>query len=68
VGREDRKRLSPLFVKNGEIDEENLQKTHISKDDIMEGVRVEITSHSLEDVKEIFMEKTGQISVVKESS
>ena len=53
------------LYKNGEIDQKNLRKTSISKDDLLEGVRVEIHSDSLENVKEIFMEKTGQISVVK---
>ena len=53
------------LYKNGEIDHKNLRKTSISQDDLMEGVRVEIHSDTLEDVKEVFMEKTGQISVVK---
>lgn len=53
------------LYKNGEIDHKNLRKTSISEDDLMEGVRVEIHSDTLENVKEVFMEKTGQISVVK---
>ena len=50
---------------NGEMREENLNKTSISKDDLMEGVRLEINKNSLEDVDQIFIEKTGEISVVK---
>ena len=50
---------------NGEMREENLQKTFISKDDLMEGVRLEIHKNSLDDVEQIFVEKTGEISVVK---
>jgi uncharacterized membrane protein YcaP (DUF421 family) len=50
---------------NGEMREENLQKTSISKDDLMEGVRLEINKNSLDDVEQIFIEKTGEISVVK---
>ena len=50
---------------NGEIREENLQKTSISRDDLMEGVRLEIHKNSLDDVDQIFIEKTGEISVVK---
>jgi uncharacterized membrane protein YcaP (DUF421 family) len=53
------------LYKNGVINYKNLQKTSISKDDLMEGVRSEINSNSLAEVEEIFMEKTGQISVVK---
>jgi uncharacterized membrane protein YcaP (DUF421 family) len=45
--------------------EENLRKTSISKDDLMEGVRLEINKNSLDDVEQIFIEKTGEISVVK---
>ena len=50
---------------NGEMREENPQKTFISKDDLMEGVRLEIHKNSLDDVEQIFVEKTGEISVVK---
>jgi len=50
---------------NGEIREENLEKTSISKDDLMEGVRLEINKNSLDDVDQIYIEKTGEISVVK---
>ncbi len=49
----------------GQIRDENLQKTSISKDDLMEGVRLEIHKNSLDDVEQIFLEKTGEISVVK---
>jgi uncharacterized membrane protein YcaP (DUF421 family) len=54
------------LYKNKELNERNMQRTHISKDDIYEGVRLEINTDSLDEVKEIYMEKTGQISVVKE--
>ncbi len=50
---------------NGEIREENLRKTSISKDDLMEGVRLEIHKNSLDEVEQIFIEKTGEISVVR---
>jgi uncharacterized membrane protein YcaP (DUF421 family) len=50
---------------NGEMREENLEKTSISKDDLMEGVRLEINKNSLDDVEQIFIEKTGEISVIK---
>jgi len=50
---------------DGEMREDNLRKTSISKDDLMEGVRLEIHKNSLDDVEQIFIEKTGEISVVK---
>lgn len=53
------------LYKNGEIDHKNLRKTAISEDDLMEGVRREINSNTLDNIEQIYMEKTGQISVVK---
>jgi len=50
---------------NGEMREDNLRKTSVSKDDLMEGVRLEINQNSLDEVEQIFIEKTGEISVVK---
>ena len=55
------------LYKNGEMNLKNMQKTSISKDDLMEGVRLGINSDSLEQVQQIFIEKTGKISVVKQS-
>lgn len=43
----------------------NMEITSISKDDVMEGVRLGIHSNKLDDVTEIYMEKNGQLSVVK---
>jgi uncharacterized membrane protein YcaP (DUF421 family) len=37
----------------------------ISKDDLMEGVRLQINSNSLEDVKEAYIEKNGQVSIIE---
>jgi len=50
---------------NGVMREENLRKTSISEDDLMEGVRREINKNSLDEVEQIYIEKTGEISVVK---
>jgi uncharacterized membrane protein YcaP (DUF421 family) len=53
------------LYKDGKLNDKNLRKTTISKDEVMEGVRMEINRNTFEEVEEIFMEKTGQISVVK---
>ena len=37
----------------------------ISKDDLMEGVRLQINSNSLDDVQEAYIEKNGQVSVIE---
>jgi len=53
---------------DGEMREDNLRRTAVSKDDLMEGVRLEINKNSLDEVEQIFLEKTGEISVVKKTS
>ena len=53
------------LYKNGEMNLKNMRITSISKDDLMEGIRLEINSDSLDDVKEALIEKNGQVSVIK---
>jgi uncharacterized membrane protein YcaP (DUF421 family) len=56
------------LYKDGEMNYRNMRKTAISKDDLMENVRLEINSDSLDQVTQIFIEKTGKVSVVKQAS
>ncbi len=53
------------LYKNGQFNLKNMRITSISKDDLMEGVRLEINRSDLDGVKEVYIEKNGQISVVK---
>ncbi len=53
------------LYKNGELNWKNMNVSAISKDDLMEGVRLQINSNSLEDVKEAYIEKNGQVSVIE---
>ena len=53
------------LYKNGQFNLKNMRITSISKDDLMEGVRLEINSSDLDRVEEVYIEKNGQISVVK---
>lgn len=53
------------LYKNGEMNARNMEISAISKDDLMEGVRMQINSNSLDDVKEAYIEKNGQVSIVK---
>ena len=53
------------LYKNGQFNLKNMRITAISKDDLMEGVRLEIHCDNLDEVKEVHIEKNGQISVVK---
>jgi len=53
------------LFKNGEMNTRNMRIAAISKDDLMEGVRLQINSNSLEDVQEAYIEKNGQVSIVE---
>jgi len=53
------------LYKNGEMNTRNMKIAEISKDDLMEGVRLQINSNSLDDVEEAYIEKNGQVSVIE---
>lgn len=53
------------LYKNGEVNQQNMRIATISKDDLMEGVRMQINKNSLDDVQEAYIEKNGQVSVIK---
>jgi uncharacterized membrane protein YcaP (DUF421 family) len=53
------------LYKNGVYNHRNMEITAISKDDLLEGVRLQINSNKLDDVEEVYMEKNGLLSVVK---
>jgi uncharacterized membrane protein YcaP (DUF421 family) len=53
------------LYKNGKINERNLKKCSISKGDLLEGVRLEGNVTALNEIEEAFMERNGQISVIK---
>lgn len=54
----------PLY-KDGKFIEKNLIRSLVSVDDIMEGVRIQAMENSLENIKTVYMERSGKISVVK---
>jgi len=53
------------LYKDGKMNARNMRITSISKDDLMEGVRLEINSDRLDDVEEAIIEKNGQVSIIK---
>jgi uncharacterized membrane protein YcaP (DUF421 family) len=55
------------LYKDGELNETNLKKCLLSIGDIMEEVRLTINQNSLDNVEEIFMERSGKISVIKKT-
>jgi uncharacterized membrane protein YcaP (DUF421 family) len=53
------------LYKDGVLNTKNLHRSSISFGDIMEVVRTELNTNNLDDVEEIFMERTGKISIIK---
>jgi uncharacterized membrane protein YcaP (DUF421 family) len=53
------------LYKEGKLNDKNLKKCLLSFGDIMEEVRLKLNQNSLDNVDEIFMERTGKISVIK---
>ena len=54
-----------LIVKDGKIIWKHMRKNFITKDELMEAVRRDIHSESLDDVKRAYCENDGQITIVK---
>jgi uncharacterized membrane protein YcaP (DUF421 family) len=51
--------------KNGVLNSKNMKSCSISYNDILEEVRLSLHQNSLENIEEIFMERSGKISFVK---
>ena len=60
-------REKSLF-KDGKLNKKNMRSCGLSMGDLMEGLRHNGNFDSLDDAKEIFMERNGHISVVKKKS
>lgn len=55
----------PLSIyKDGILNDKNLRKCSLSFGDVMEEVRLNANLNSLKNIEEIFMERTGEISVI----
>jgi uncharacterized membrane protein YcaP (DUF421 family) len=55
------------LFKDGKLNETNLRKNSISQHDLMEGVRIKLNENKLDNVDEIFLERNGEFSVVKQN-
>jgi len=53
------------LYKEGKLNDKNLKRCLVSYGDIMEEVRISFNQNNLDNVDEIFMERTGKISVIK---
>jgi uncharacterized membrane protein YcaP (DUF421 family) len=56
----------PLSIyKDGVLNEKNMKRCALSFGDIMEEIRLILNNNSLENIDEIIMERTGEISVIE---
>ncbi len=54
-----------LIVENQQPDIKEMKKGHVSEDDLKEQLRLGINQKTLENVKEAYLERDGQISFIK---
>jgi uncharacterized membrane protein YcaP (DUF421 family) len=54
-----------LLIKNGMKQNKNLRKSHITEEDILEALRYESHMNSLDKITEVYLERSGEISVIK---
>ncbi|MBO9572596.1 MAG: DUF421 domain-containing protein [Chitinophagaceae bacterium] len=57
----------PLY-NDGQMDIKNMKIVAISKDDLMEAVRLQLNKATLDTVKEIIIEKNGELSVIEKEN
>jgi uncharacterized membrane protein YcaP (DUF421 family) len=54
-----------MLMKDGKKLQKNLQRTNITEEDILEASRKDLNACSLDKVREVFLERSGEISFVK---
>jgi uncharacterized membrane protein YcaP (DUF421 family) len=59
---------SYLLYKNGDFIEKNMKKANVTETDIYEELRLERHKDTLEKIKEVYLEKTGEISFVEKEA
>ena len=57
-----------VLYRNGAFLEENMHHTNLTRHDIMEELRIACHEDRLDDISEIRMERTGEISFIKEKA
>ncbi len=57
-----------LIINNHQTDETEMKKGRVSEDDIREQLRLGLNQKTLENVKEAYLERDGQISFIREKT
>lgn len=56
-----------LLSKDGEFLKDNMKKALIGEEDLMQGIRKSALTEDMEKIKKVYMERSGEISVVRKS-
>jgi uncharacterized membrane protein YcaP (DUF421 family) len=56
-----------LLVEDGTPNKKNMNKGNITDNDLEEAIRLQINSNDIKQVKEAWLERSGQISIVKKA-
>lgn len=54
-----------VLYRNGEFVKENMKKANISDNDILEELRLQCKCKKMDNIKEIYLERTGKISFIQ---
>ena len=57
-----------LLYENGAFIDKNLDRAVVSKEDVMQGMRLSAKTEDLDKIERIYMERNGKISMVKKQS
>jgi uncharacterized membrane protein YcaP (DUF421 family) len=57
-----------VLYRNGKFVKENMVKANISDNDIQEELRLQCNSRKMDNIQEIYLERTGKISFIKKES
>jgi uncharacterized membrane protein YcaP (DUF421 family) len=57
---------SLLLMRDGNWERKNLSRSHVTEEDIMEALRHDINITSLDKIREVYLERSGEISIIKE--
>lgn len=52
-------------MKDGKKQSKNLKKVNITEEDILEALRHDVNLVSLANIKEVYLERSGDISIIK---
>lgn len=62
------KGYSRVLIRDGEIQRDQLRQTHISREDLIAGLRRQVNNDQIAQVHEARLERNGEISVIPRSS